>query len=146
MKTTQISPSLDLKSSAIAFIFAYQQQDVEKMLGLCNPEGSVWFKPLGASGKGKIGELGKNLWTALIDCFPDLENTVNAANLETDGSVRCLVDIRGVQAKEFAGIPSKGLFFETEHVFIFRHDEDNQINSIEIEWDHQDFARQLSNA
>ena len=143
MLTIDKNPTLNLKSNAIAFMFAYQQQDIEKMMHLCDTEGSVWFKPLGDNGRGTIGGLGKGLWTALVDCFPNLDNTVNSAILDADGQVRCQVDIRGTQVKEFAGIPSKGMSFEADHVFIFHHNPDGKIDSIEIEWNHADFQRQL---
>ena len=104
MKTIENNKRLDLKSSAISFMFAYTEQDMDKMMSLCDTEGEVWFKPLGEDGRGKIGELGKGLWHALIDSFPNLNNTVDSATLDEDGHVRCQVVIRGKQAKDFAGI------------------------------------------
>jgi hypothetical protein len=143
MLTIEKKSTLDLKNTAIAFMFAYAEQDLEKMMTLCNTEGPVWFKPLGEDGRGTIGGLGKGLWTALIDSFPNLDNTVNSATLDPDGQVRCQVDIRGKQAKEFAGIPSKEEDFDSDHIFIFHHNSDGLIDGIEIEWDHADFQRQL---
>jgi hypothetical protein len=143
MITIEKNPTLDLKNTAIAFMFAYAEQDMDKMMSLCDTEGSVWFKPLGDDGRGTIGGLGKGLWSALMDSFPNLDNTVNSAATEPDGCVRCQVDIRGTQAKEFAGIPSKGEDFDSDHVFVFHHDADGLIDSIEIEWNHADFQRQL---
>lgn len=143
MLTIEKNPTLDLKNTAIAFMFAYAEQDLEKMMSLCDTEGSVWFKPLGDDGRGTIGGLGKGLWSALMDSFPNLDNTVNSATLDPDGQVRCQVDIRGTQAKEFAGIPSIGKAFDSDHVFIFHHNADGKIDRIEIEWNHADFQRQL---
>ena len=134
---------LSLKNACVSFMFAYQQRDVDKMLSFCNPEGEVYFKPLGDSGKGKIGELGKAIWTSLIDCFPDIDNTVDAAIAEDGDTVRCQVVIRGTQAKDFAGIPNKGKSFDSDHIFIFRLNPTGKIERIEIEWDHADFQRQL---
>jgi predicted ester cyclase len=113
------------------------------MLSFCDPEGEVYFKPLGDAGKGKIGELGKAIWTALIDCFPDIDNTVDATVAEEEDSVRCQVVIRGTQAKDFAGIVSKGKKFDSDHIFIFRLNNAGKIDRIEISWDHEDFQRQL---
>jgi hypothetical protein len=144
MVTIEKNQSLDLKNTAITFMFAYAEQDIEKMMQLCDTEGSVWFKPLGDDGRGTIGDLGKGLWSMLIDCFPNLDNTVNSAVLDPDGQVRCQVDIRGTQAKEFAGIPSKGQEFDSNHIFIFHHNADGKIDGIEIEWNHVDFQRQLT--
>lgn len=144
METTEKLAQLDLKSNAIAFMFAYEEQNIDQMMSLCNLDGEVWFKPLGEDGRGKIGELGKGLWTTLIDAFPNLNNTVDSAVLDPDGAVRCQVVIRGKQAKDFAGITTKGAEFSSDHIFIFRHDPKGKIDCVHIEWDHDDFQKQLS--
>ena len=134
---------IELKNNCVQFMFAYQKKDVELMMSFCDPEGEVYFKPLGEAGLGKIGELGKNLWTMLIDAFPDIHNTVDAIVSEGD-QVKCQVLITGTQAKDFAGVANKGDHFESDHIFIFRLNEKGKIDRIEIEWDHEDFVRQLS--
>jgi len=135
---------LSLKNACVQFMFAYQQRNVEKMLSFCNPEGEIHFLSLGENGKGKIGDLGKALWTSLIDCFPDIDNTLDAAVAEEENTVRCQVVIRGTQEKDFAGIPNKGKHFDSDHIFIFRLNKENKIDSIRISWDHADFQKQLS--
>lgn len=135
---------LSLKNACVSFMFAYQQRDVEKMLRFCNPQGEIYFKPLGEAGKGKIGELGKGIWTSLIDCFPDIDNTVDAAIAEDGDAVRCQVVIRGTQQKDFADIPNQGKHFDSDHIFIFHLNDDRKIERIEVEWDHADLKRQLS--
>ena len=134
---------LSLKNACVEFIFAYQQKNIDKMMLLCNPNGNVHFTPLGDSGKGKIGELGKGLWCSLIECFPDIDNTLDAAIAEEENTVRCQVVIRGTQAKDFAGITNKGKHFDSDHIFIFHLNDANKIDSITITWDHADFQRQL---
>jgi predicted ester cyclase len=119
---------------------------VEKMLSFCDHEGKVHFKPLGDQGKGKIYALGKGLWSSLIDSFPDLDNTVDAAIAEDGDSIRCQVMISGTQAKDFAGIENKGKRFESDHIFIFHLNSSGQIDEIDIEWNHTDFKRQLGAA
>lgn len=113
------------------------------MLGFCDEDGEIEFKPLGDAGLGKIHELGKGIWTALIDCFPDIDNTLDAAVAEDADTVRCQVVIRGTQAKDFADVPSKGLRFDSDHIFIFHINAENKIDHIQVSWDHQDFKRQL---
>ena len=124
---------LSLKNACVSFMFAYQQRNVDRMLSFCDPLGEIYFTPLGELGKGKIGELGKTIWTALIDCFPDIDNTVDAAIAEDEDTVRCQVVIRGTQAKDFAGIPNKGKSFDSDHIFIFRLNTSGKIDKIEIE-------------
>jgi len=140
---TQQQHEITIKNTCVQFMFAYQQKDVNKMLSFCDTEGDIYFVPLGEDGKGKIGELGRGLWTALIDCFPDIDNTVDVSIAEEEGSVRCQVVIRGTQAKDFADIPNKGLHFDSDHIFIFHLNPEQKIDSIKINWDHQDFKRQL---
>ena len=135
---------LSLKNACVQFMFAYQQRNVDKMLSFCNPDGDIHFLPLGENGKGKIGELGKALWTLLIDCFPDIDNTLDAAVAEEENTVRCQVVIRGTQEKDFAGIPTKGKHFDSDHIFIFHLNQENKIDSISVQWDHADFQKQLS--
>jgi hypothetical protein len=140
---TKQQQELSLKNAAVKFMFSYQQKSVEKMLGLCDPEGTVNFVPLGENGTGKIKDLGKAVWTSLIDCFPDIDNTLDAAIAQDEQTVRCQVVIRGTQAKDFAGITCKGKHFDSDHIFIFRLNEAGKIDYIQVEWDHADFQRQL---
>lgn len=144
METTiQQQHELSLKNTCVKFMFAYQQRNVDKMLSFCDPEGNIHFQPLGDAGKGKIGELGKAIWSSLIDCFPDIDNTLDAAVAETEDTIRCQVVITGTQAKDFADIPGKGLRFDSDHIFIFHLNEENKIDSIKISWDHADLKKQL---
>ena len=144
MTTIEQQKQLSLKNACVSFMFAYQQRNVEKMLSFCDQGGTIYFKPLGDSGKGKIYELGRSLWTSLIDSFPNLDNTVDAAIAEDGDRVRCQVVISGTQTKDFAGIVSKGKHFDSDHIFIFRLNPAGKIDNIEIEWDHADFQRQLN--
>lgn len=135
---------LSLKNACVKFMFSYQQRNVVQMLSFCDPQGEVWFMPLGEDGRGKIGELGKAIWTSLIDSFPDIDNTVDATIAEDGESVRCQVVISGTQAKDFAGIVSKGKHFDSDHIFIFHLNDEKLIDKIHIHWDHEDFQRQLA--
>jgi hypothetical protein len=142
-KQTQNLTDLSRQGAAIEFFSAYQEMDIERMLNLCTDDGEVYFMPLGEGGKGKIKEFGKNLWLMLMDCFPDLDNTVTATQADDAGNVTCSVRIYGTQAKDFAGIPSKGLRFDSDHIFIFHFNEDNKVDNISINWNHENFCRQL---
>lgn len=133
------------KGTCIEFFSAYQDMDVERMLSLCDAKGTVSFVPLGADYSGKINEVGKGVWSALMDAFPDLDNTVKAQRYdEATDSVSCTVVIFGKQEKEFAGMPGKGNSFDTEHIFIFKFNESGKISNININWDHDKFVSQLT--
>lgn len=141
--TTEILELDLLKSPCIQFMFAYAEQDIDRMLALCDPAAEVHFVPLGENGSGRARELGRAIWSSLIECFPDIDNTVHAATQDGD-RIRCQVLIEGTQAKDFAGITSHGLRFSSEHIFVFGLDEDYRITDIEVHWDHADFVRQLT--
>lgn len=145
MKTTTASnskQSKNLKGPCIDFMFAYAEQNIEKMLHLCDPEGIVAFQPMGENGKGTIGELGKTIWLSLIECFPNITNVVHSAVKEAD-NIQCKVLISGTQAKDFAGIISKGNTFQSDHIFVFKLNDNNKIENIQVVWNHADFQRQL---
>lgn len=135
---------LSLRSKCVEFLFAYQQKNVERMLNCCSPDGDIDFTPLGDQGKGKIHVLGKAMWTGLIEAFPDIDNTLDAAVAEDEKTVRCQVVIRGKQAKDFAGITCKDKSFDSGHIFVFKIGDDDMINSITVTWDHADLQKQLS--
>jgi predicted ester cyclase len=136
--------TLSKTGACIEFFSSYQEKDISKMMQLCDPSGEVNFEPLGTAGKGEIGGFGKSLWLALMAAFPDLDNTViKAEHSEDNDSVVCTVSIFGTQQEEFAGIPSKGNRFESDHVFVFRFNREEKIDRININWDHKRFSHQL---
>jgi len=134
---------LTRKGACLAFFTAYDDLDTARMIGLAAPNATVHFLPLGEGGKGSFWEFGKVVWDLLIDCFPDIDNTLDAAIAQDEQTVRCQVVIRGTQAKDFAGITCKGKHFDSDHIFIFRLNEAGKIDYIQVEWDHADFQRQL---
>jgi hypothetical protein len=149
MKTaTQQHESLDVlskKGTCIELFSAYQDMDLDRMLSLCDVNGTIAFEPLGDAYKGKIHEVGKGLWGAIMDSFPNLDNTVKSQTFdEATNTVSCTVVIFGTQEKEFAGMPSKGKDFDAEHIFIFRFNEDGKISDLSINWDHDQFVKQLT--
>jgi hypothetical protein len=143
METLLQQQQISLKNKCVEFMFAYQQKNLEKMLSFCDPEGIVEFLPLGEAGKGKIGELGKAIWGGLLVCFPDIDNTLDAAVAEDEHTVRCQVVIRGTQAQDFADIKNHGKHFDSDHIFIFHLNDHNKIDYISVEWNHEDFKKQL---
>mgnify|MGYP005811337711 CR=1 FL=1 len=146
--TTSIKESQHIslkKGICLEFFSAYQDMELDRMLGLCDPQGTISFVPLGNDYVGKIHEVGKAVWAALMEAFPDLDNTVIDQQFdEANNAVRCKVDIFGTQQKEFAGLPSKGKAFRSEHIFIFRFTEDEKVEDIQVDWRHDKFVSQLS--
>jgi len=133
------------KGTCIEFFSAYQDMDVNRMLALCDPKGTIAFVPLGTDYSGKITEVGKAVWSALMDSFPNLDNTVKVQQYdEGSDAVSCKVVIFGKQEKEFAGMSSKGNDFNSEHIFIFKFNNAGKIVDLQISWDHENFVNQLA--
>ena len=154
MQTTQQEFVRDLTVSdltrngaCLAFFTAYDDLDTARMIGLAAPDATVHFLPLGDDGRGSFREFGKVVWDLLIDCFPDLTNSVDRLHTEGDtrdsGAITANVTISGTQAKEFMGIAPKGLRFNSDHVFVFRFNEADQIQYLTVNWDHARFVEQL---
>lgn len=139
----QQQQEMTIKNTCVQFMLAYQQKSLVKMMSFCDREGTVEFLPLGEAGKGKIGELGKTIWSLIIESFPDVDNTLDAAVAEDEDTVRCQVVISGTQAWDFADIPNKGLHFDSDHIFIFHLNPHGKIDHIRVSWDHEDFKHQL---
>ncbi|WP_373494273.1 ester cyclase [Aquiflexum sp.] len=133
------------KGVSLEFFSAYQDMEIDRMMGLCDPKGTVAFIPLGSDYTGKINEVGKAVWTALMDAFPDLDNTVIEQQYQDkENAVTCKVDIFGTQKKDFAGLPSLGKRFRSEHIFIFQFTDEDKIKDIQVDWQHDRFVSQLS--
>ena len=134
---------LRIKSTSINFMNDYQERNVDAMLSHCSSACNVEFIPLGEDGKGKAYFLGKAMWSSLIECFPNIDNTVHHV-INEDGDAKCEVTIWGKQVKDFAGIVSKGNEFEQDHIFIFKQNEAGKIDSVSVNWDHESFVKQLT--
>src|SRR6478736_2344804 len=135
--------TLSKKGTCIEFFSAYQDLDLERMLMLCHPEGTVNFEPLGKDGHGKIYQEGQLLWAQLMEWFPDLDNTVYQQQFDlATNTVTCKVALFGKQEKDFHGIVCSDRSFDSDHIFIFRFDDQSKIDQITIQWDYADFVRQ----
>ncbi|CCH51549.1 hypothetical protein BN8_00478 [Fibrisoma limi BUZ 3] len=130
------------KGACLAFFSAYQDMDTARMIQLAAPDATVHFMPMGEDGKGSFWEFGQGVWQLIMDCFPDVDNTVDS--LVTDGdTIRASVAIFGTQAQDFMGIANQGLRFNSDHIFVFRFDTADRITHLDIDWDHASFCRQL---
>jgi len=145
METIQQESLTELtrKGTCLEFFSAYQDLETDRMAGLATPNATVSFLPLGEAGNGSYHDLGLNTWAYFMDCFPDIDNTVDT--LTTDGNeVTCRVAIFGTQAKECVGIANQGLRFNSDHVFVFQFDNDDKITHVSVNWDHDSFVKQLT--
>jgi ketosteroid isomerase-like protein len=102
-----------------------------------------WARQRVVRGDGHVHSIGKVLWTALIDAFPDLSNTVHYTTADGDGNVAVEVSIEGTQAKDFGVLRNLGRHYDLPHVFLFHVNEQGLIDDIVAYWDSADWYRQL---
>ncbi len=146
--------SVTISPSAVevitAFFEAYRERDLESVVELCSDNADfhyipfeVWGRQRVIRGDGKVRTVGKALWTALIDAFPDLTNEVTYITADDEGNVAAEVVISGTQAKPYGTITNQGLHFDLPHVFLFRVGRDGLVEEVSGYWDNADFYRQL---
>jgi steroid delta-isomerase-like uncharacterized protein len=128
-------PSADPTNVVKSFFDAYRAHDVERMARLCDDVAGyrsvpfeLWRKQRVIRGHGKVGTIGKLLWTGLIQAFPDLTNEVTKLVSSDDGRVVAEVVISGTQAKDLGSIRSRGRSFRSPHLFVFQFNDDKIAN------------------
>jgi predicted ester cyclase len=133
-----------------AFFAAYLAHDVERMVDLCTDGAGfryvpfeVWSRQRVLHGEGKVGTVGKLIWTTLIDAFPDLTNAVTSVRADDQGNVAAQVSFGGTQARPFGIIAAAGGRFELPHLFLFHLTGDGLIDDIVAYWDNVDWKQQL---
>jgi len=138
------------RAAVTAFFDAYRARDVDRMVELCADSAGfryvpfeVWAHQRVLHGDGKVQTVGKPIWTALIDAFPDLSNTVTSIRADEDGNVAVQVDIGGTQAKDFGVIGCTGGRYNLAHLFLFHVAADGSIDDVVAYWDNVDWKRQL---
>jgi steroid delta-isomerase-like uncharacterized protein len=96
---------------------------------------------MGDRGRGPANEVGRSIWSGLIDAFPDLR--VEPQSMFGDDShVAAEVLIGGTQQKDFLDIPNRGHRYQLPHAFILGFD-DGGITQITAYWDNLSFYTQL---
>jgi ketosteroid isomerase-like protein len=138
------------RATVTAFFDAFRAHDVERMADLC-AEGAgfryvpfeVWGRQRVLYGEGKARAVGKAIWTALIDAFPDLTNAVTSLRADGDGNVAAEAVIGGTQARTFGIIACTGRLYELPHLFLFHVTGDGLIGDIVAYWDNVAWKKQL---
>ena len=110
------------RATVIGFFDAYRARDIERMVELCTDNADfryvpfeVWGRQRVLHGDGKVCTVGKPIWTALLDAFPDLTNTVTSVRADADGNVAVQADISGTQIKDFGVIACAGANIQPEY-------------------------------
>ncbi len=135
------------KQVATAFFEAYKNHNLDEAVSYAAHGATFRYVPLGENGIGKVdaeeGTTWKGIANALITAFPDLTNDVKDISIDDQGNAIVRVFIGGTQEKEILGIPSHGKYYNTEHLFILKINDENKIESITSFWDNWDWFQQI---
>jgi ketosteroid isomerase-like protein len=138
------------RATVFRFFDAYRARDVERMVELCADNADfryvpfeVWGRQRVLHGEGKVCTVGKPIWTALIDAFPDLTNTVTSVRADGEGNVAVQADISGTQTKAFGVIACAGGHYELPHLFLFHVTGHGLIDDVVSYWDNAHWKKQL---
>lgn len=132
------------------FFEAYRRRDVDGMVDLCAETAAfeyvpfeMWGRQRVLRGAGKVGTIGKALWTGTIGAFPDLTNTVRSITADEEGNVAAEVVLQGTQAGAWSTIANRGRSFSEPNLFVLRVDDEGLIRAVTCYWDCASVARQL---
>lgn len=150
MSTTSVATAKDAIAAVEDFFDAYRDQDVTRMVELCSANADfryvpfeVWLRQRVVRADEKVRTVGKPMWSALIDAFPDLTNHISSITADDDGNVAVEVTIGGTQGKDFGAIRNLGERYDLPHVFLFHVDDAGQIDRVVAYWDTADWYQQL---
>jgi steroid delta-isomerase-like uncharacterized protein len=124
------------------FFALFRNHEVAKMAGLCSPDGRFVSVALGEAGRGSIAEAGQRVWSSVIKAFPDLTIVIHSVFDDGADDAAAEVTLSGTQARDFAGIPSRGGHFTLPLAFFF-HVEAGRIERIAVYWDNLSLRQQL---
>jgi ketosteroid isomerase-like protein len=150
-ETTELSLTAESAVAVVTEFFArYRAHDVDAMTDLCSINADLCYVPVELWGKqrvlrgdGKVGTVGKPLWTGLIASFPDLSLTEQAITGNDDGDVVAQADIEGTQERAWGLITPAGKHYREPHLFVFHVGPDLLIDSITAYWNDAGISQQL---
>jgi steroid delta-isomerase-like uncharacterized protein len=128
--------------AARSFFAAYNAHDLDTMLAACSEDAELRYVPMGSQGQGTVREVGKCIWSGLIEAFPDLAVRVESV-FGNESNVATEVVIGGTQQKDFFQIPSRGKHYDLPHAFLLDTNERYLITRITCYWDNASFYLQL---
>jgi steroid delta-isomerase-like uncharacterized protein len=130
------------EATARSFFAAYNAHKVEEMVAACSEDAQVRYIPMGDQGQGKVRDVGRTIWSGLIDAFPDLGVRPQACFSDAR-NVAAEVMIGGTQQKDFLNVRSQGKRYDLPHAFLLTLNESGLITHITAYWDNASFYLQL---
>ena len=141
MSTTLSHVATPIDAAKSLFNF-YNAHDVNRMLSLCTDDAQLRYVPMSKQGEGKIREVGKAIWSGLIDAFPDLRVRLESAFADQQ-NVAAEVMIGGTQKKDFLNVPNQNRHYDLPHAFLLKIGDRGLITGITAYWDNASFYSQL---
>lgn len=130
--------------TCLSFFSAFEDGNVERMVSLCAPDAAVHFEPFGDSFSGSVEGIGKIVWGAFVESFPDLKVDLQDIRWDNTGTMAyCQVRVKGTQLYPFIGIHQTGHNLKITQHFHLVFDEMTNINIIRVRWNHDEFVQQL---
>ena len=136
---------MDNLRTCLAFFSAFEDSNIERMITLCTQDAVIDFEPFGDSFSGTVEGIGRIVWTAFIESFPDMKVTLQDISWNGTGTVaHCAITIRGTQLYPFIGIAKTGRNLSILQQFYLEFDLESKIKVIRVRWNHEDFVKQLT--
>lgn len=129
---------------ATAFLTAYAEHDLERMVALCAEDATFDYVPLGDAGRGRVREAAVPIWRSYLDAFEGFRPEVQEVFEDAANRVAVARVInRGVQRRDVGGIHAAGGELAAPHLFIFRIAADGRVSEIVAYWDNETIYSQL---
>ena len=139
----------DRDSVLVEFFEHFNAHDTDAMARLCTIDAEFNYVPVEMTGKqrvirgrGRVGDVGKTIWTGLFHAFPDLTLTVRSTDGNDLGDVVVQAVIGGTQHNAWGFNAPSGRQYREPCLFVFRV-EDNLIRSVTAYWNEASVAQQL---
>jgi len=127
--------------TARSFFDRLAAHDLEGALALCAPDAPLRVVPLARVGRMALE--GRDLLTALLRAFPDLELRVRRLFVTTDTTAVAEVTMEGTQADMFLGIVNQEKHLDLDQAWLL-HVTDGRIDQVSAYWCQNQLYRRLA--
>ena len=142
--TKKMDHRFNLKT-CLAFFSFLEDNNFDRVLAHCASDALIEFEPLGESFKGTVSGIGRIIWSALIESFPDLRIELKDMDWNATGhKAVCLVNIQGTQRYPFIGFRLNGQSLNLTQYFTFHFNDNAKIELIRVQWIHDELVNQLA--
>ena len=135
---------MDNLRTCLAFFSAFEDGNVERMVSLCAKDAAIDFEPFGDSFSGSVEGIGRIVWKAFAESFPDLKIDLKDISWHKEGQeASCSVHLQGTLLYPFIGIMHTGNNLSIDQQFYLTFNESSLIHTLRVRWNHEEFVKQL---